>query len=79
MLGSAALCSEFPFVWGAEETVEVDEVDEVEVIEEAELDRRSISFLTCGAFIGLMVCPPLIPHDGRLRLEKLGGLATAVI
>jgi hypothetical protein len=29
-----------------DETVEVEEVDEVEAIEDAELDRRSISFLT---------------------------------
>jgi hypothetical protein len=68
-----------PFVWGAEETVEVEEVEELEAIEDAELDRRSMSFLAWGPFIELMVCPPLIPHDGRLRLEKLGGLATAVI
>ena len=57
----------------------MEDVEDVEAMEDAELDRRSMSFLTCGLFIGLMVCPPLIPHPGRLRLEKLGGLATAVI
>jgi hypothetical protein len=59
--------------------VEVEDVDEVDAIEDAELDRRSMSFLMWGLFMGLMVCPPLTPHDGRLRFEKLGGLATAVI
>lgn len=80
-LGSPAPPPEIgaPFVWGVEGIVEVEEVEEFEAIEDAELDRRSMSFLTWGPFIELMVCPPLIPHDGRLRFEKLGGLATAVI
>lgn len=34
--------------------------------------------LASSAFIEFTVCPPLI-HPGRLRLAKLGGLATAVM
>jgi hypothetical protein len=74
LLGSPALWSELPFVCGVEETVEVEEVeevDDVEAIEDAELDRRSISALAWTPFIELMVWPPLIPHDGLFRFEKL--------
>lgn len=34
--------------------------------------------LASSEFIEFTICPPLI-HPGRLRLAKLGGLATAVM
>jgi hypothetical protein len=65
-------------------TVEVDEVDEFEAIEEEELDRcrglrgANMPRISSGS-IALRLCPPLVPHDGLFKSEKLGGFATAVM
>lgn len=64
--------------------VEEDDVEEIEDIEDDELVRgivfRGIKTpLTSSEFIEFSDWPPLMPHAGRLILEKLGGLATAVM
>jgi len=67
-------------------TDEADEVEEVEDTEDDELERwrvlrvgaNMLIPLASSALTGPSDCPPLI-HPGRLRFEKLGGLATAVI
>jgi hypothetical protein len=74
----------FPFVAGAEMTVDVEDVDEVEATEDEELVRwmgfRGANIpRTSSGFIAFSPCPPLIPHAGRFRLEKAGGFATAVM
>lgn len=66
--------------------VDVEELDALEDTDEEEL-LRGIDFrgiktpLTSSEFIEFRdwPAPPLIPHAGRLMLEKLGGLATAVM
>lgn len=66
--------------------VDVEELDALEETEEDEL-LRGIDFrgiktpLTSSEFIVFRDWPPppLMPHAGRLMLEKLGGLATAVM
>jgi len=67
-----------------ETSVEDDPVDDVDDIEEDELVRWMVlrgANMPRGSsgFMALSDCPPLIPHPGRLMLEKLGGLATAVM
>lgn len=64
--------------------VDVEEAEEFEDMDEDELVRgivfRGIKTpLTSSEFIEFRDWPPLIPHAGRLMLEKLGGLATAVM
>lgn len=64
--------------------VELDDVDEFEDMEDDELVRGTVfrgikTPLTSSEFIEFRDWPPLIPHAGRLMLEKLGGLATAVM
>lgn len=66
--------------------VDVEELDALEETDEDEL-LRGIDFrgiktpLTSSEFIVFRDWPPppLMPHAGRLMLEKLGGLATAVM
>lgn len=64
--------------------VEFDDVEEFEDMEDDELVRGIVfrgtkTPLTSSEFIEFRDWPPLIPHAGRLILEKLGGLATAVM
>lgn len=64
-------------------------MEELDALDETEEDEllRGIDFrgiktpLTSSEFIEFRDWPPppLIPHAGRLMLEKLGGLATAVM
>jgi hypothetical protein len=66
--------------------VNVEEADALEDTDEDEL-LRGIDFrgikppLRSSGFIEFRDWPPppLMPHAGRLMLEKLGGLATAVM
>ena len=86
-LSSPAACKGFPFAGGAEVTVpveEVEEVDEDEAIEDEEpvlgMAFRGASMpRTSSGFIAPSAWPPLTPHAGRFKLEKLGGFATAVM
>jgi hypothetical protein len=57
---------------------DVDDRDEDEFVRGMVLRGANMARLSSG-FMALSDCPPLIPHPGRLMLEKLGGLATAVM
>jgi hypothetical protein len=73
-----------PLDWALEITVEVDELEDVDDTDDEELVRWMVLRLNMvfprwsSALIEFRVWPPLI-HPGRLRFEKLGGFATAVI
>lgn len=73
-----------PLDWALEITVEVDELDDVDDTDDEELVRWMVLRLNMlfprwsSELIEFRVWPPLI-HPGRLRFEKLGGFATAVI
>lgn len=75
---------EFPLVCEFEITVDVDEVEPVDDTDDEELVRWMVlrpNMLVprkSSAFIELVVWPTLA-HPDRLRFEKLGGAATAVM
>lgn len=74
-----------PLVEPLEDTrVEEEDVDELEEMEEDELVRwmfLRVANMPRGSseLIELSDCPPLTPHCGRLRFDRLGGFATAVM
>lgn len=85
LVWSPATGMELPLGWAFEVTVDVDEFDDVDDTEDEELVRWRV-FRDMNMFIPLTsseldafdICPPLV-HPGRLKLAKLGRLATAVM
>ena len=75
-----------PLLWAllVDTSVEVELTDDVDDIDEFELVRWIVfrganTARFSSGFMALSDCPPLIPHPGRLMLEKLGGFATAAM